>query len=164
MTASTIQEQQGNFRPPRAKFIIAQAVSATSQGYDLTKVQFEDETTGVFTTSIPNVLFLDLYADGGDVYFALDTAAAGTNTIDDTSASQNTAGTAWVQGNAGIFAGSGSTVKPCTVVAKGTRYRIRIDRQVDRTLIVKCASAGTAVLRIAQASQSLPGALGAGIG
>lgn len=156
------QEQYFTRLPPRVGAtagngtVVTQAVSATSQGYDMSVLQFPDESSSAAKGLTVNDLWLDLEAVGGDLYFAFDPAAPGVNTIDDTVA--NAAATAWVKGNAGIQAGSGATVWNPGHILSGTIRRVRIDRKLDRTIILKAAATKTATLILSQSSQSLPGA------
>ncbi len=143
MTASNIQDQDGNIVPPRWGFVIAQTCDATSRGYDLTALVFQDESVSVSKGQTGNQIWLDLEAIGADVYFAFDSAAVGTNSINE--ATVNAAGAAW----------TGFTANAPGHIASGTVRPVRIDRAVDKTLILKGAGA---TLRISQSSQSLPGA------
>jgi len=149
MTVSNIQDQDGNVIPSRAGFVMNQAVDSTSRGYDMRKLQFADETFTVRQASQANLVWVDLTAEGADVYYVFDSAAVGTNTLDDTSI--NAVGVAWTG-----FPAAG-THTHAGVIKVGTSRQVRIDRQQDITLILKTAS-GTANLRINQSSQSLPGA------
>jgi hypothetical protein len=140
---SNIQDQEGNILPPRIGFVMAVTVDSTSRGYDLTLLKFQDEGLAPNGNSLKNELWLRLTAVTNDVFFAFDSAAAGTNTIND--ATLNAAG------SAAAFTSGG-----CDKVVAGTTVQVRIDRLVDKTLILKAASASGS-LRISQASQSLPG-------
>jgi hypothetical protein len=154
---SNIQDQDGYIIPPRVGFVVCQAVDSTSRGYDMTALNFQDEDPLILSknSSKQNYIWVDMEAITADIYFAFDSAAVGTNTILDTTT--NTAGTAWTAPGWTPPA-SANTSYPCGHIAAGTIRPVRVDRQTDRTLILKCASGSTATLRMTPSSQSLPGA------
>jgi hypothetical protein len=148
MGASNIQDQEGNVVPPRLGAICVIAVTATSEGYDLTSLKFPDERPNVpGSAGVANQIWLTLENTGSSpVFFVLDSAVVGTNTISDTATTS--------AGSAITFVSGGCA----SVQAAPDRRDVRIDRQVDRTLIVKCSSGNTSTLRVTISSQSLPGA------
>lgn len=160
MTASNIQDQEGNVQAPRANYVMCQAVNATSHSYDMRVLVFPDENaTQVKQGNVNNSVWVDLEAIGGDIYFLFDSAALGTNTIDDTQV--NAAGTPWslaTTNPTGWTYGGGATVLVPAHIPTGTFRPVRINRNVDITLHLKCSGSGTATLRMSPSSQSLPGA------
>lgn len=155
-------QQASNIRPPRAGEILALSVDATSRGYDISALTWN----GVPLTKLSNnnKYYLSMQCEGaGDVYFALDRAAAGTNSIDDTAAIA--AGSPLVLPAASSFSSApdyirtfASAVYPAHLVAGLPPIDVRIDHLIDRTIIVKCASGKTATLRFWPSSQNEPGA------
>jgi hypothetical protein len=163
MSSSNIQDQEGNIVPPRIGFVLVQSVDQTSHGYDMTVLTMQDENFLLAKQGLcKNEAWWDLEAIGGDIFFVFDTAAVGTNTIDDTVT--NAAGTAWSNAKNtnnltnGFPPGGSATAFPCARIASGTIRPVRVDRMNDKTLILKCASGNTATLRMTPSSQSLPGA------
>lgn len=158
-------DQASDIRPPRAAQVLALTVDATSRGYDLTALPWNE--VGVTKGGNRNHFFLSVQCEGtGDVYFILDRAPVGTNTIDDTTSIA--AGTAFtkatIQTPASATAAPDYTptystaLYPAHLVAGLPPVDIRIDRQIDKTLIVKCASGKTATLRFWPSSKNEPGA------
>lgn len=145
-----IQDQEADIQPPRIGFIIVQAVDGTSRGYDLTQIQLQDESIGAKNGLTRNEVYLTMEnADASNaVYFAFDSApVANAVVIDDTAVNAvNTTG-------AMVFTANGcAPLQPL-----GARDE-RINRSIDKTLILKCASGKTAKIVIEITSKSLPGA------
>lgn len=146
MTSSNIQDQEGNIQPPRYGFIAVIAVDGTSRGYDLTALQLQDEAPAVAQGQIQNEVFFTLENTGtSPIYFAFDSAAVGVNTINDAAATAAGGALTFVAGGCASIPGPGARDE-------------RINRQIDKTLVVKCATGQTSTLRIEVTSQSLPGA------
>jgi hypothetical protein len=153
---SNIQDQDGYVVPPRVSYVVSQAVDATSRGYDVTQLNFQDEDPQILSTGSgkQNYVWVDMEAVGNDIYFAFDSAAVGTNTISDTQI--NTAGTAWTGWTPPASANTGY---PPGIIVAGTIRPVRLNRQMDKTLILKCAATKTATLIMTPSSQSMPGAI-----
>ena len=135
--------------PPTFGQVVAITVDATSRGYDLTQLLWGGEKTGDLKRE--DHFFVSFQTDSNNVYFLLDSAAVGTHAIDDTQAIA--AGTALTTLPAGI----GNAFPPAVIIAGLPPVDVRIERQVDKTLIVKCASAKTSILRFWLSSQRDPG-------
>lgn len=146
-------EQSNNVVAPRLGQIIAQAVDATSRGYDLTIIAFN--AVKAANLGLEDEFFIDVMAEGNDVFWATDSAAPGVNAIDDTAATA---------------AGTPPTLDDPTTVHTGLKcghliagqpsISVRLDRAVDKTLVLKCAAGKTATFRYWPSSQSTPGVTG----
>lgn len=148
MTTSNLLDQFCNDLPPRVKRVVAQAVDGTSRNYDLTTLQLVDEALTVAPGGgVKNEVRLLVQAESNSVYVAF--YSDGTQTIND--ATTNTAGTVWT-------ASPSVTAGAPAVIPAGTSRVFRIDRQVDKSIYLKCSGTNTAIARIYQISQSLPGA------
>lgn len=153
--------QSSNIRPPRVGQIIALAVDATSRGYDISQLKWN----GVPIQKIAqhNHFFLSIQCETNDVYFAFDQAAAGLNSIDDTSAIA-AAGTMVTPAITSVSAAPDyiptltAAAPPAHLVGGLPPIDVRIDHLVDKTLIVKCAAGKTATLRMWPSSQNEPAA------
>lgn len=145
-----IQDQEADIQPPRIGFIVVQSVDGTSRGYDLTKLQLQDESLGAAAGLTRNEVFFTMEnKDSANViFFAFDSQpVANAVSIDDTA---NNA----VQSNGSI----GFTANGCAPLQPLGSRDERVIRNTDKTLILKCASGKTAILVIEVTSKSLPGA------
>lgn len=147
MATSNTLDQATNIVPPRAGNIIALGVDATSRGYAIQSLQWGGQTV----QQRPNQFYVTLLNDGSnDIFFAFDSAAPGTNEIADTSITS--------AGGTIAFDALTSSICQCGKIPAGVWMDVRIDRMVDQTLIVKCASGKTSTLRMWPSSQLMPGA------
>ncbi len=129
-------DQAANITPPRRGATIALGVDATARAYDMNALAL-----GGFTpndaNSIQSFVYLTLQADGGDVFFYFTDATHAD--LDD--GAQITAGTALSFANT-----------HCAKIKADALHEVRINRHVDRWLVVKCSS-GTATLRFWPSSE-----------
>ena len=141
MAATEATGQSDNIVPPRLGKIVAQAVDATARPYDLTALAlgaaFHNDGTDEY-------IYVDLHAEGNDIYFQFNSATSAV--LDDT--------IAVAAGGTMAFANT----SPMRLVA-GTTFPMRIQRNVDKFLILKCKAAQTATLRMYASSQPTPSAL-----
>jgi hypothetical protein len=149
----TVQDQEADIQPPRVGYIIALNVDATSRGYDLTQLCLQDEDPSVQRGTRKNDVYLTLEnCDSANaIYFGFDSANVSVNQISDTNV--QAAGAAPL-----VFDSLPSATCQAATVRPNVTRDIRINRLVDRTLILKCAASTTAVLRIGVTSKSLSGA------
>jgi hypothetical protein len=150
--ASNAQDQDAYVIPPRLGYVVAQSVDSTSRGYSMKSLVLQDENPSVALGQMSNFVWLDFEAIGNDIYFLFDSAIVGSQVIDDTAL--NAAGVAWT----GFTATNSGANCPPGRIAAGTIRPVRVERQVDISLFLKCASGNTATLRITPSSQSMPGA------
>jgi hypothetical protein len=135
------EEQQAmNVVPARLGFVAAQAVDATSRRYDLTGLALGGAT---WKPGVKDFLYLTIQADGGDVYYATNSTNAGT--IDDTASTA-----------AGSTMAFGATAP--VLIKNGAAAEVRVARDVDRFLLLKCPSGSTAIARIYASSEPTPAA------
>jgi hypothetical protein len=129
--------------------VIAITVDATSRRYDLTQLLWQEMRQGNLGDA--DAFFVSFQTDSNNVFFLLDSdaAAATANAVSDT-ATLNP-GDALVLPTASPFPGA-------VIIAGLPPVDVRLNRQVDKTLIVKCAAAKTSVLRFWPSSQRMPGA------
>lgn len=129
--------------------VICLAVDSTSRAYDISKLAWNG--VSVVKTSNRNEHFISLQCESNDVYFAFSSTAQGSaETIDDTASV--------TAGSVTALALPSTPFPPAHLVAGLPPIDVRLDRQVDVTLIVKCVSGKTATLRIWPSSQNYPGA------
>lgn len=154
-------DQNCDVQAPRAGEMIAISVDATSHGYDLTKLVWNG--TSVVKLLSNNSFFVSIQCELNDVYFLFDQAPVGTNTIDDTSVI--TPGTALslpavtsTTGAPDYIRTFTAAVPPMHLVAGLPTVDYRINRLVDKTLILKCAAGKTATFRIGPSSKNLASA------
>lgn len=135
-------EQAMNVVPGRLGKVATIGVDATSRRYSLVAAAL---TFGGATwkDGVKDFIYLTIQADGGDVYYATNDTDAGT--IDDTATT--------------AAGGTLAFVATAPVLIKnGAREEIRIARDVDRYLLLKCPSGSTAIARIFASSQPTPAA------
>ena len=129
-------EQASNIAPPRRGAVIALGVDATARPYDLNELAF-----GGFTPKGANnqqsFVYLTLEADGGDVFYYFTDATH--SDLDD--------GAEITAGSTMAFANT-----YCAKIKEDSLHEVRINRGVDRWLVVKCSS-GTATLRFWASSE-----------
>lgn len=126
---------------------ICLSVDSTSRGYDLSQLPWNGVKQG--KVGDVNAFFISIQCETADVYYLFDSAAPGTNAIDETISIA--AGTA-------LSLKSASPYYPAHLPFGNSPLDIYLEHLVDKTLIVKCASGKTATLRIWPCSNSLPGA------
>lgn len=127
--------------------VVALTIDATSRGYDISQLLWQGQKQG--NAGDVDAFYLSFQAESNDVYFLFDSDAAGTNSIDDSLAIA--AGTA-------LSLTTGTSFPPAKIIAGLPPVDVRIERAVDKTLIVKCASGKSAILRFWPSSQRMPGA------
>lgn len=128
-----------NLVPARKGFVVNQAVDATARSYNLQALLLPKACN----PAAPEYVFLTLQASGAnDVFWYCD--ALVTATMDNTTV--NAAGTAWT------VTSQDPTVP--AILRTGQDVRIRIQKNVDIYLHLKCAAAGTANVRISVTSQA----------
>lgn len=133
-------EQAMNVVPPRLDKVAAQAVDSTSRAYDITALALGGAT---WKPGVKDFLYLTIQADGADVYYALD--SVNTGTISDTASTA-----------AGSTMAFGATAP--ALIKNGAAAEVRVARDVDRFLLLKCAGGSTAIARIYASSQPTPAA------
>jgi hypothetical protein len=138
--------------------VICLQVTGTSKAYDLTSILWGGQKSG--KSGDFDLLYVSMQCESNDVYFLFDQEPATFgNTIDDTL--QITAGTALslTNGVAGTPPVPTATAYPPGHLPVGlTPVDYMLERQIDRTLIVKCSGSNTAKLRIWASSPLSPGA------
>ena len=127
----------GSPTAPHPSGVLVQAVDGTSRAYNIALLPLGGKAVlgGV------DHVYLTLQAQTADIFFAFSNA---TGTIDDTGV--NTAGTA-------LSATTMTTTMPFRLIA-GSEKDICIERNTDTWLILKCAGAATATLRMYASSQA----------
>jgi hypothetical protein len=120
--------QADNVTPPRNTKIIALTVDSTARSYDLTAISLPD----AYKLGQRNDVYLTLQADGAKIYLAFHSATA--STLSDTAAVAAGAALAYSATYAGY-------------IPDGAAVEVRISRDVDKFLQVKCASGSSAILR-----------------
>lgn len=132
--------QSDNISPPRRGAYLVQAVDTTARPYQLALLPLGGKP--ITNANQADHVYLTLGADGGDVYLYFSSVTA--SDLDDTAA--NAAGTPWTATTM-----SGNTTY-CEKIASGTVRDFRIERSVDRWIVLK-TSTGTANLRFYASSQ-----------
>lgn len=128
-------DQADNRTPARTGKVVCISVDATSRAYDLTGLEL-----GQIATGKKEVIYLDIAADGANVYYAFGVTAP---TVDNTAAMAAVAATA-------VF-----TASACDVIFANTKEAVRIHRSganADNFVSFK-TSAGTATVRIRASSE-----------
>lgn len=142
-------QQANNITPPRVGQIIALNVDATSRGYDLTALLWNGVPAN--KSGLEDYFYLSMQCETNDVFYAFDGQAVGADAIDDTQAT--------AAGGTPALDTPGALVHAqCARLISGLpEVPVRINRGIDKTLILKCASGKTAIIRIWASSQSTPG-------
>ena len=140
MSGTIVEEQAANNLPPRRGQVLALGIDATARPYSLTSLAF-GRTDPPQESPKREHVFLTLQVAGNqDVYFYFASATA--SDLDDTAK-----------------VAAGSTLSFANTYAwrlpVGEERTFRLDRNVDKFLIVKCASGLTSTLLIAASSEAL---------
>ena len=128
------QAQATDILPPRRGKVIALTVDTTARAYDLTTINLGD----IYRPTATDKLYITLSANGGEIHYYFSDVTA--SDLSDTAA----------------IAAGGTLAFATTysgVVEDGARQYERIQRNVDKFIIVKSA-AGTPILRIWASSPS----------
>lgn len=133
--------QSDNWVPARRGEIWSQAVDTTARAYQISLMPFGGKP--ITNTKQVDHIYLDLHADGGDVYYYFDSASS--TALDDTAS--NAVGVAVTATTM-----SGSAAFGARIPSGGT-ISVRIERSLDHWLTIKTAS-GTATLRVNASSQA----------
>lgn len=139
MHSSLAEQQAANVVPPRRGSIVALGIDATARPYDLTALAFGGDS---YNEKTQTHVFLTLQNEGTDpVYYALLSATA--NDLDDTAKIAAGGTLAFANPHAAVIQG-------------GQMHRVRIQKDVDKFLEVKCAATKTSTLRIYASSSPTP--------
>lgn len=131
-----VEHQYAELRPPRRGLVLAITTDTTGRAYDLSALDIgNDGTPPLSPGDQPRTVLLFMQADTNDVYFHF--SPDSTVTLDNTAA---------------VAAGAAAVYSTTygALLRVGTLAAFRINRQTDRYLVIKAATAG--VIRVWAAS------------